>query len=298
MGAIGSLLAYRIARTGISPIIYSRGETKKVLLERGIIVHSSESVFDLLEPSDYSILESNQNVDIAIICCKQESVSELTMLAENHLTSDGFVIGIQNGLGHLNRIASVVGRGRTVGGSITHGSTRIGPGEIRLGGIGRIVLGPLEKNNFSVREGLLSEIVEILDESNLSPILVPEILPFVWEKLLLNLAINPVAAICGVRNGELLTPPLHDLAISVMMEGLTVAELEGISIDFTELQNTLQEVLVSTSENRCSMLQDVMNGHPTEIDWICGALVERAEIHGVPVPQTQTLWDLVRGLTI
>ena len=298
MGAIGSLLAYRIARTGISPIIYSREETNKVLLERGVIVHSSESVFDLLEPSDFSILETDQNVDIAIICCKQDSVSELTMLAENHLASDGFVIGIQNGLGHLNRIASVVGRGRTFGGSITHGSTRIGPGEIRLGGIGRIVLGPLEKNNYSIREGLLSGVLKILDEAELSPIFVDEILPFVWEKLLLNLAINPIAAICGVRNGEILIPPLHDLAISVMMEGATVAELEGIPIDFAELQNTLDDVLVSTSENRCSMLQDVMNGTPTEVDWICGALVERAEIHGVPVPRTQTLWDLVRGLSI
>jgi len=298
MGAIGSLLAYRIARAGISPIIYARGETNTALQNRGIIVHSSDSSFDLLQPIEYSILESDQRVDVAIICCKQNSVSELTMLAENHLVSDGFVIGIQNGLGHLNRISSVVGKGRVFGGSVTHGSNRIGPAEIRLGGSGRIVLGPLEKNNLSIREGLLFDLLTILDKANLSPMSVPEILPFVWEKLLLNLAINPIAAICGVRNGEILNSPLHDLAISVMVEGATVAELEGISIDFDELQSTLDNVLASTSENRCSMLQDVMHGNPTEVDWICGALVERAEVHGISVPRTQTLWDLVRVLSI
>ena len=46
------------------------------------------------------------------------------------------------------------------------------------------------------------------------------------------------------------------------------------------------------------MLQDVMHGVPTEVDWICGAVVEKAEIHGIPVPITQTLWNLVHGLSM
>ena len=296
-GAIGSLLTYKLAKSGHSPFIYSRGESLSTLQERGIIVHSMDS-FDVLTPLEYSILESQQILDVAIICCKQNSVSELTIIAEKHLASDGFVIAIQNGLGHLDRVASVVGKGRTIGACITHGSNRIGPAEIELGGEGRIIIGPLDKQNFSGRSGLFERIIEIFDDANLSPVLSPEILPSIWEKLLLNLAINPISAICGVRNGVLLSSPLNELAISVMMEGATVAELEGIHIDFEKLQNSLNEVLLSTAENRCSMLQDVMNGIPTEVDWICGAIVERAEIHGVPVPRTQTLWDLVRVLSM
>ena len=222
----------------------------------------------------------------------------MTNIAEKHLASDGFVIAIQNGLGHLDRVASVVGRGRTIGACITHGSNRIGPAEIKLGGEGRIIIGPLDKQNFTGRYGLFERLIEMFDDANLSPVPSPEILPSIWEKLLLNLAINPISAICGVRNGVLLSSPLNELAISVMMEGATVAELEGIHIDFEKLQSSLNEVLASTAENRCSMLQDVMNGIPTEVDWICGAIVERAEIHGVPVPRTQTLWDLVRGLSM
>ncbi|MBA45575.1 MAG: hypothetical protein CMB31_03195 [Euryarchaeota archaeon] len=296
-GAIGVLLTYKLIKAGHNPFIYSRGESFSTLQERGIIVHSESSI-DVLTPIEYSILNSQQSLDIAIICCKQNSVSELTIIAEKHLVSDGFVIAIQNGLGHLNRVASVVGRGRTIGACITHGSNRIGPAEIKLGGEGRIIIGPLDKQNFSGRPGLFERLIEMFDDANLSPVSSPEILPSIWEKLLLNLAINPISAICGVRNGVLLSSPLNELAISVMMEGATVAELEGIQIDFEKLQSSLNEVLISTAENRCSMLQDVMNGIPTEVDWICGAIVERAEIHGVPVPRTQTLWDLVRGLSM
>ena len=296
-GAIGILLSYKLIKAGHNPFIYSRGESLLALQERGIIVHSEDSI-DVLTPIEYSILNSQQSLDIAVICCKQKSVSELTIVAEKHLASDGFVIAIQNGLGHLDRVASVVGKGRTIGACITHGSNRIGPAEIELGGEGRIIIGPLDKQNFSTRSGLFERVIEMFDEANLSPVQSTEILPSIWEKLLLNLAINPISAICGVRNGVLLSSPLNELAISVMMEGATVAELEGIHIDFEKLQNSLNEVLLSTAENRCSMLQDVMNGIPTEVDWICGAIVERAEIHGVPVPRTQTLWDLVRVLSM
>lgn len=277
--------------------MYSRGESLLALQDRGIIVHSQDSI-NVLTPIEYTILDSEQTLDIAIICCKQNSVSELVMIAENQLASDGFVIAIQNGLGHLNRVASVVGKGRTIGACITHGSNRIGPVEIRLGGEGKIVIGPLDQDNFTVRNGLYEKVIEMLDEANLSPVPVANILPSIWEKLLLNLAINPISAICGVRNGVLLSSPLNELAISVMREGAIVAEYEGINIDFEKLENSLNQVLEATSENRCSMLQDVMQGASTEVDWICGAIVEKAEIHGIPVPITQTLWRLVHGLSM
>ena len=96
-------------------------------------------------------------MDIAIICCKQNSVSELVKVAENQLASDGFVIAIQNGLGHLDRVASFVGRGRAIGACVTHGSNRVGPVEIRLGGEGKIVIGPLDQEKFSVRNGLYEQ---------------------------------------------------------------------------------------------------------------------------------------------
>ncbi len=294
-GAVGCLLTYRIAKSGLHPYIYSRGESLISLRERGIIIHLTDSV-EILTPVEYSVLEPDNKLDVAIICCKQNSVSELTTIAEKYLVSDGFVIAIQNGLGHLDRVASIVGRGRTFGACVTHGSNRIGPVEIRLGGEGKMVIGPLDEGKLSIRTGLFEKMIEILRDSNLSPILVSDISHSVWEKLLINLAINPISAICGVRNGALLNSPLSELAIAVMMEGAMVAEYEGINFNFNDLVNTLNEVLISTAENQCSMLQDVMHGIPTEVDWICGAIVEKAEAHGITVPRTQTLWDLVRGL--
>ena len=56
----------------------------------------------------------------------------------------------------------------------------------------------------------------------------------------------------------------------LLEESLSVARASGIEIHDSEMQDLLIEVVESTSENRCSMLQDLMAGRKTEIDslWI------------------------------
>ena len=300
IGAIGSLLTYRIARTGVSPYLFSRGETIPALFDRGIIVHSSDSV-DLLEPTEYNMLEHDSPLlDVVIICCKSgiNNLDHLTQLANSHLAHDGIIVGIQNGLSHLELIARLYDRYRIIGACITHGASRIGPAEIRLGGEGRIVIGPLDIFGKPLRENLFEDFIEILDKAGLYPEPVSEIMPHVWEKVLINLAINPITAICGVNNGALGSGPLHELAVSVLMEGATVAQHEGFEIDIEKMQKTLEEVIENTSENQSSMLQDIAQGKSTEIFEIAGIIVRNAEKHGIPVPITNALYVLVTALEL
>ena len=116
-------------------------------------------------------------------------------------------------------------------------------------------------------------------------------------KLLLNVAINPLAAICGVRNGEILSnSDFRDQAQAAMHEAALVVAAEGIDLSDIDLERRLDEVLGATADNRCSMLQDVMAGRPTEIDAICGEVVRMAEGHGLPTPLNQQLLTMVKGI--
>ena len=51
-----------------------------------------------------------------------------------------------------------------------------------------------------------------------------------------------------------------------------------------------------TAANRSSMLQDVLRGAPTEVDSICGAIVQAGDEIGVSTPIIRTLWHLVKAL--
>jgi 2-dehydropantoate 2-reductase len=44
------------------------------------------------------------------------------------------------------------------------------------------------------------------------------------------------------------------------------------------------------------MLQDVLRGAPTEIDAICGAVVETGQKHGIDTPINWACWKLVKAI--
>jgi len=121
----------------------------------------------------------------------------------------------------------------------------------------------------------------------------------VWIKLLVNVAINPVCSIAGVRNGALLeVPDLWEQALAAMQEAAVVAEASGVDLGDLVIEDYLRQVAGATAGNRCSMLQDVMAGRKTEIDELCGAVVSQGESVGVPTPRNAMLHALVRGIQI
>jgi 2-dehydropantoate 2-reductase len=43
------------------------------------------------------------------------------------------------------------------------------------------------------------------------------------------------------------------------------------------------------------MQKDVTAGNPPEVDGIAGPILRRAEVHGIEVPVTRELADMIRG---
>ena len=136
----------------------------------------------------------------------------------------------------------------------------------------------------------------LFEEANLNPKHHENASELVWEKVLLNLAINPIAALAGLKNGELLASELFNASMMVYREAVLVATMRGLSLsdDFT-CETRLRSVLEMTGENTCSMLQDVKAGRTTEIGALNQVIVEMAESSGIAVPVNQMLTALVRA---
>ena len=89
---------------------------------------------------------------------------------------------------------------------------------------------------------------------------------------------------------------LWEQSQELLEESLSVARASGIDISDSEMQDLLIEVVDSTSENRCSMLQDLMAGRKTEIDSLCGYIIMMGEGLGIPTPLNSLLMALVKGV--
>lgn len=125
-----------------------------------------------------------------------------------------------------------------------------------------------------------------------------DMLSALWRKLAINCAINPLTAVEGCRNGELLQQPGRlQLLRQVCAEVEQVARAAGITLFETPLHRQAEAVARATGDNLSSMLQDVRHNRPTEIEHITGYLCNRAEELGVATPLNLRLLQQVRALT-
>ena len=114
-----------------------------------------------------------------------------------------------------------------------------------------------------------------------------------WRKLAINCVINPLTALYGCRNGELATSAYRPVLQSLCEEVTFACRAAGHGDAVESLLDTALQVIGSTADNRSSMLQDVLKGQRTEIDFINGFLVRAA---AVPAPQLPLNRRLIREI--
>ena len=225
-------------------------------------------------------------VDIAVVTTKSQGTAWAAETAKRVLGKRGTVLTIQNGLGHRERLATVLGDDRVAVGVIYVGAALDGE-DLRTTGPGRVELG---------RAPYVDELAAALEAGGMRAIVVDDPWPAVWRKLVGNAAVNPVSALVGVTNGELLEHPAARIVDGAAREAARVATKEGVPISDDEAVGLWRSMAQVTAPNRSSMLQDVRNGRPTEIDWINGEVVRRGHRHGVRTPVNEALLQLVEVL--
>ena len=201
---------YRIRTAELVAI--SRGNSADKLSSLGLVCTHPRGVLEAIPPERFTTFDSESgpvpdfitnSCDAVFICSKSDSTPVLAQIADEILVQDGIAISLQNGMGHAQTLAHRLGRERTLGGITTHGAWRNETGTHWVGR-GNITLGSLDSSKPS---GNAERLIEILNQAGLSPDWSDDINKSIWIKLLVNVAINPVCSIAGVRNGALLEVP-------------------------------------------------------------------------------------------
>ena len=203
---------------------------------------------------------------------------------------DTLFLTLQNGLGNEETICRQVDRKKVLLGVTGHGATLLAPGHIRHAGWGKTYVGELD-GKITDR---INQIAQMFRKAGFETEVSPHIHDLVWEKLFVNVGINPLAAITGLKNGQLLDyPETLRLSEALVSEAIEVAKRRGIQIEGNPIDR-VKAVIEATRENRCSMGQDLDYKRRTEIDAINGAIVREAKQLGIPVPYNQMITDLIK----
>lgn len=292
-GALGTLFAVRLSRAGVPVLLLDyRSERAAELAERGVRVFDAagEHTVQLSVTADPHALAE---VDAAIVLVKAYRTEEVAATLAEHLPHHAVALTLQNGLGNVETLALHMGIDRVFGGTTSQGALMTAPGAVRDTGGGPTTLG----SPIGQADPRLDDLCQALLQAGFSVSITRELAAALWNKAILNAAINPVGALTRLRNGQLAEhAPSLKLMVAAAREAFQIAQRHGIALEPHDWQARLQSICQATAPNINSMLQDVLYARRTEIDAINGAIVRISEQHSLPAPINRTLYLLVKAL--
>jgi len=286
-GAMALLFGGRLAASGVKvTLLGSWKEGIRAIREKGIRIRGETNEFTYPVKATSDIRELKK-VPYALVLVKSWQTERAAQKLKEVMQSDSVALTLQNGLGNLAILSDLLGEERTALGVTTYGATLLEPGLVRPGGEGVITLGIHPR---------LGAFKVYLQQAGFSINETTDLSSLIWSKLIINAAINPLSALLGVTNGELLESRAAINIMSIVAEEVaSVASAKGVELIFKDPALAVEKVASATSENISSMLQDIRRNSPTEIDAICGEIVREGKKLKVSTPVNNLLLQLVQS---
>lgn len=204
------------------------------------------------------------------------------------------VLLLQNGMGGEEIAREILPGQRIYQATTSHGALKTSADEVRHTGFGQTLAGRSATTSADQEyDAKIRHIVETAfppvqwcDDINLA----------LWQKLSVNLAINPLTAIYDIPNGEILQPRFADTLNRLCEETAMVMQACGIVEDSATILNRVKAIAKATGANYSSMHQDVAHQRPTEIEAITGYLLQKATSFNIDVPTHMALYQQVQRL--
>lgn len=291
-GAMGSLFGALLAESECEVWLFDIWRDHiKMINENGLrIERDGRSRAVKLNATDQT--DRIGHADLIIVFVKSTQTAEAAKTAQQIVTPPCPVLTLQNGMGNADIIAETVGATSVVAGTTSHGATLLAPGSIRHAGEGPTVIGMWAEGDPSPAHA----IAKMFNAASIRTEVVEDVRRVVWEKLLVNIGINAITALTGIKNGQILDlEGTRQLSQTAVEEAMAVARAQGIDVRDDAAENVLK-VAEATGPNRSSMGQDVDNHRQTEIDAINGFVVREGRKCGLETPVNRTLTALIQTL--
>ncbi len=311
-GAIGGLLAVRLAEAGEQLTVVDQGAHLQAIQRSGLkllMADGSEHVTRSLE-AVASIRQAGPQ-DVVILAVKGHILAEIASELGSLMSDDTIILPMQNGLpwwyfhkhgGEYDgqpiecldpdgRLAAHIDVDRVIGCVVFPAGEIVSPGIVRHTEGNRFPVGELDGSDTRRARTL----VDMFTNAGFKSFVLDDIRAEVWLKLLGNLSFNPISALTHATLVDICQyPPSRALAKSLMEEAQAVASRLGITFRVSIEKRIAGAEKVG--KHKTSMLQDVEAGRELELEAIMGAVMELARLTGIATPGIDAIYALAKLL--
>lgn len=279
-GAIGGFYAAAAEAAGHEVTLCVRRPVDELVVEIGGAARRA-SVRIVMQPA-----EATPHPWVFLATKAQDTEAAAPWLAR--LAAPGTrVVVLQNGIDQVERVAPLAPGAEVVPTVVHTSAEKVAPGRIVLH-TGQTLVLPAGSTHRLVAELFAGTGVRIEAQT--------EFTTEAWRKLMGNVSVNTITALTQRRIGVMHEPDIRELARGLLTEAVQVALAEGAKLAADEVERTLAVYSAFNPNGGSSMYYDRLAGRPMEHEHLTGALVRRAERHGLPVPLNRAMLALLRAV--
>ena len=307
-GAIGGYMGVKLAQIGTDVSLVARGPHLEAMKKNGLRLIEGES--DLTVPVEASENPEDLGIqDYLIITLKAHSVPSIIEKVRPLLNEKTTIVSGVNGIpwwyfhkigGEFEgtKLASVdpgnvqwesFGPSKVLGCVVYPAAEVLEPGVIKH----------IEGNRFSLGEpdGSKSDralkLSKVLTEAGLKAPVRPKLRDEIWVKLWGNLSFNPISALTHATLDVLCTDiGTREVARKMMLEAQSIAEKLGVKFPINVDRRIDGGAAVGA--HRTSMLQDLDQGRPMEVDALVTSVQELGRITNTRTPVIDIVLSLIK----
>ncbi len=308
-GSLGTVLGAYMTKNGAEVELVNRNKAHVAALrEKG--AHITGTVEMTVPVNAITPDEMSGKYSVIFLMTKQLHNPEVVTFLKPFLTDDGVIVTLQNGIPEPG-IAEIIGKEHTMGCAVEWGATLSAPGECIL---------TSEPDSLSYHMGKMEGItdeqvarVKALLEKMCPVHFEDNLIGTRWSKLLINATFSGLGTVVGGRFGDVSeNADARKVAVRCMKECIDVGHAAGAVFapvqgkDITKLfyykngfKRAIAQLLVPIAMKKHrdiepSMLQDLKNGKPCEVDAINGVVCEWGRKCGIPTPINDRIVEIIK----
>ena len=302
-GSIGCFVGGMLAAGGRDVALLARRRVIAEIEAHGLRLTSFEGFDRPIAASALMLSEEPAifaDASVVLVTVKSADTAEIADVIAQHAPSDAVIVSLQNGVGNVAVLREKLPGRRVLAGMVPFNVIAMGDGRFHRATSGDIVI---EQDDAGTAEKLSAPGLKMQPSA--------DIIGVQWGKLLVNLnnALNALADLPLRR--QLAQRAWRRLFADQMAEGLAALRAEGIrpvsstpipanwTPALLRLPDAVFEIMLGRTmkidpEARSSMWEDLQRGRRTEIDYLQGVITAIADRHGLQVPLSRRIVELVK----
>ncbi len=295
VGPVGSILAGHLAKHDQHVVLVDiLKDHLNMIKSKGLTISGFTDLNVKIKDVCYTIPDLKKHrVDAVFIAVKASILPRIIKDIKDATVPGAYAISFQNGLDTELLLAREFGQERTLRFVVNYAGNLLGNGKVDMTFFNKPnYVGTISREAVDYAKSLAG----ILSSSDLDTKYTENIRRYTWEKTILNSAMSALCAVTKQTMKDAIEfEPTRHMIERLLTECIEVARASGY--DYGEgFFDFCMGYLGKAGRHKPSMLVDVENRKPTEIDFLNGKIVEYGKSLDIPTPYNDSITNLVKAL--